>query len=101
MLSRLDAQPKSGRLHLAADAPDLIPVLAAHATYDKSNIETVQDVFTLNNQSVARVGLGYKLKPYLIAYVDYIWTYVETGEGTHIYRPQERIEPKLVFSYNF
>ncbi|HOT96421.1 MAG TPA: hypothetical protein PLG50_08815 [bacterium] len=101
MLSRLDAQPKSGRLHLAADAPDLIPVLAAHATYDKSSIETVQDVFTLNSQSVARLGLGYKIKPYLIAYIDYIWTYVETEEGSHIYRPQERIEPKLVFSYNF
>ncbi|HNW59066.1 MAG TPA: hypothetical protein PKI62_05280 [bacterium] len=101
MLSRLDDQPKSGRLHLAADAPDVVPVLAAHATYDRSEIETVQDVFTLNSHSVARLGLGYKLKPYLIAYVDYIWTYVETKEGSHIYRPQERIEPKLVFSYNF
>jgi hypothetical protein len=101
MLSRLDDQPNSGRLHLAADAPDVIPILAAHATYDKSNIEKVHDVFTLDSQSVARVGLGYKIKPYLIAYVDYIWTYVETESGSHVYRPQERVEPKLVFSYNF
>ena len=101
MLSRLDSAPKSGRLHLAADAPDLIPVLAAHATYDKSNIEKVGDIFTLDSRSVARLGLGYKLKPWLIMYVDYIWTYVETKKGSRIYRPQERIEPKLVFAYNF
>lgn len=101
MLSRLDDQPKSGRMHLAADAPDLVPVLAAHATYDKTNVETVSDVFTLDNSSVARVGLGYKIKPYLIAYVDYIWTFVEMEAGSHSYRPQERVEPKIVFSHNF
>ncbi len=101
MLERLDDQPKSGRMHLSADAPDVIPVLAAHATYDKMAIETVGDVFTLDANSVARLGLGYKIKPYLIAYVDYIWTYVETEAGSRSYRPQERIEPKLVFSYNF
>ena len=101
MLRRLDDQPKSGRMHLAADAPDLVPVLAAHATYDKTNVETVSDVFTLDNSSVARVGLGYKIKPYLIAYVDYIWTFVEMEAGSHSYRPQERVEPKIVFSHNF
>jgi len=101
MMSRLDSQPHSGRLHLAAEAPDLIPVLAAHMTYDKGYIEKLGDLFTLDERSVARLGLGYKLKPYLIAYVDYIWTYAETKEGSHIYRQQQRIEPKLVFSYNF
>ncbi len=100
MLSRLDKEPKSGRMHLSADAPELIPVIAFHATYDKMNLEKVKDVFTLDNNSVARVGLGYKIKPYLIMYVDYIWTYVETEPGSREYKPQERIEPKLQFVYN-
>ena len=99
MFSRLDEQKKSGIMHFAADAPN-IPMVAAHATYDKINIETVEDVFTLDANSVARVGLGYKIKPYLIFYCDYIWTFV-LDEDKNQYKPQERIEPRLVFVYNF
>ena len=101
MFTRLDEQKESGALHLAADAPDAIPTIAFHATYDKIGIEMVEDVFTLDNRSVARVGVGYKIKPYLILYMDYIWTFVETEPGSRIYKPQERIEPKLVFVYQF
>jgi len=101
MFSRLDEQKESGALHLAADAPDAVPAIAAHATYDKIGVETMSDVFTLNNKSVARVGLGYKLKPYLILYVDYSWTFVETEPGSRVFKPQERIEPRLVFAYQF
>ncbi len=101
MFSRLDEQKQSGTLHLAADAPDAVPAIAAHATYDKLEIETIDDVLTLDNRSVARVGLGYKIKPYLILYMDYIWTFVETEPGSRVYQPQERIEPKLVFAYHF
>ena len=99
--SRLDDIDHSGIMHLAADAPDAIPTIAAHATYDKIGIEQPKDVFTLDNQSVARVGLGYKIKPYLTLYMDYIWTFVETEPGSREYKPQERVEPKLVFSYQF
>jgi len=99
MLSRLDDEPNSGRMHLAADAPELIPVIALHATYDKMNINKGKDVFTLDEYSVARVGAGYKIKPYLIMYVDYIWTYVESEPGSKKYQQQERIEPKLQFVY--
>lgn len=99
MFSRLDEQKNSGIMHLAADAPN-IPMVAAHATYDKINIETVEDVFTLDANSVARVGLGYKIKPYLVLYCDYIWSFV-LDEEINRYKPQERIEPRLVFMYNF
>ena len=101
MLGRLDDQPKSGTLHLEADASEALPVVAFHAAYDKIGVETVSDVFTLNNQSVARVGIGYKMTPYLILYADYIWTFVEQPLGSHNYKPQERIEPRLVFMYHF
>jgi hypothetical protein len=101
MFSRLDDAPKSGALHLAADAPDAIPTIAAHATYDKIEVERGKDLFTLDNKSIARVGLGYKIKPYLIFYMDYIWTFVETEPNSKTYKPQERVEPKLVFAYQF
>jgi hypothetical protein len=88
-------------LHLGADAPDAIPTVAAHAIYDKMNIESFGDVFSLDNRSIARLGLGYKIKPYLIMYVDYVWTFSEKTPGSKEYETQKRIEPKLVFSYQF
>ncbi|NOZ55460.1 MAG: hypothetical protein GXO73_01555 [Calditrichaeota bacterium] len=97
---RLDDVKHSGVLHLAADAPDAVPQIAAHATYDKAAIETLEDVLTLDDRSVARVGLGYKIKPYLILYVDYIWNFTY-NERTQRYEPQERIEPRLSFVYRF
>lgn len=101
MFSRLDDYKKSGILHIGADAPDAVPTVAAHAMYDKIGIETLEDVFTLDERSIARVGLGYKIKPYLIMYVDYIWTFTEKPVGSKQFVTQKRIEPKLVFSYQF
>lgn len=101
MYSYLDDVEESGMLHFELDAPDLVPVLAMHATYDKTAIETLKDVFTLDYRSLARVGVGYRINPFLIMYVDYIWTFEETYPGSRVYQPQERIEPKLVLAYKF
>ncbi|MBN1479717.1 hypothetical protein EH223_17550 [candidate division KSB1 bacterium] len=101
MYTFLDNRSESGILHFALDAPDVIPVLAMHATYDKAGINTVGDVFSLDNRSIARVGVGYKINPFLIMYLDYIWTFEETSPGSKEYRPQERFEPKLVLAYKF
>ncbi|RQW04543.1 hypothetical protein EH223_07145 [candidate division KSB1 bacterium] len=101
MFTRLDDRKESGIMHIGADAPDAIPGVAAHAMYDKFGIETLGDAFSIDDRSIARVGLGYKIKPYLIIYMDYIWTYVETEPGSREYKTQERVEPKLVFSYQF
>lgn len=97
----LDNVSESGAMHFELDAPDLVPVLAMHATYDKVGINTIGDVFTLDNHSIARVGVGYKINPFLIMYLDYIWTFEETSPGSNQYQPQERFEPKLVLAYKF
>lgn len=96
----LDARPKSGILHVGADATKLIPSLALHAAYDKMNIANTKDIFTLDNRSIARVGLGYKVKPYLIVYMDYIWSFV-LDKKENVYKPQERIEPRVELRYPF
>ncbi len=101
--SRLDDVDDSGIMHLAVDAPNTIPSIAAHATYDKMGIDQVKDVFTLDNKSVARVGVGYKLNAFLILYVDYIWTFSKEKDqaGNTYFAPQERVEPRIVFSHSF
>jgi hypothetical protein len=101
MYTFLDDIDNSGAMHFELDAPELVPVIAMHATYDKVGIDTMGDVFTLDNQSIARAGVGYKINPFMIMYLDYIWTFEETEPGSNVYQPQERFEPKLVLTYRF
>jgi len=96
----LDQTPNSGILHLAADSGDKIPVLAFQATYDKMGIETINDAFTLDDRSIARIGVGYKVKPYLMLFMDYIHTF-QFDEAKNKYKAQKRISPRVAFVYNF
>ncbi len=96
----LDQTPKSGILHLAANSGDKIPVLAFQANYDKMGIETLNDAFTLDDRSIARIGVGYKVKPYLMLFMDYIHTF-QFDEAKNKYKVQKRISPRIAFVYNF
>ena len=97
---RLDQTPNSGILHIAADSGDRIPLLALQAAYDKMGIETLNDAFTLDDRSIARVGIGYKVKPYLMLFMDYIHSY-QFDEVKNVYKAQKRYSPRIAFVYNF
>ena len=87
-------------MHLEAGLANEIPIFDLQATYDKRGIEKAEDIFTLDRRSIARVGVGYKIKPYLLIYLDYIWTF-EWDETEEQYVPQERFQPRLAFRYRF
>jgi len=97
---RLDDTNRSGILHLAADIPDAIPKIAAQATYDKIGIETLNDAFTLDDRSIARIGVGYKINPYLMFFMDYIYSF-QFNEEKNAYEAQKRFSPRVAFVYNF
>lgn len=97
---RLDGEKNSGIMHLAAETKENVPMIALQATYDKFGIETFNDAFTLNDQSIARLGIGYKVKPYLILFMDYIYTF-QFDEEKGAYKAQERFSPRVAFVYNF
>lgn len=97
---KIDNQENSGILHLGAVLSPSIPFLALEATYDKRGIHDFEDIRTLDYRSVARVGIGYKIKPYLLLYMDYIWNF-EWDENLKQYKPQERFQPRLAFRYHF
>jgi hypothetical protein len=97
---RLDDVANSGVLHLAAEIPDAVPKIAAHAMYDRRGIDNGGDLFKLDDNSVARIGLGYKLTPYMLLYMDYIYTF-KFNEEKNKYEPQERFAPQIAFVYNF
>jgi hypothetical protein len=99
---KVDKFANSGELHFGAGLSKNIPYLAAEASYDKRGIGTFKDIRTLDYRSVARVGLGYKVKPYLLLYLDYIWNFV-WDPAKEQYKPQERFQPRLAlrFPFNF
>ena len=94
----IDGQANSGLLHFGAGLSQDIPLVSFEATYDKIGMDKLKDVFKLDRRAVARVGLGYKIKPYLLLYVDYIWNFV-WDEDKGAYKPQERIQPRLALRY--
>ncbi len=97
---KVDKYGNSGTLHLGAGLSPTIPVLSLEAAYDKRGIGTFKDIRTLDARSVARVGVGYKMKPYLMLYMDYIWNFVWNNER-QAYQPQERIQPRVAFRFPF
>ncbi|OGB60382.1 MAG: hypothetical protein A2Y94_08265 [Caldithrix sp. RBG_13_44_9] len=100
---RLNGVKGSGVLHMEAMAPDLVPKFELKAFYDKRGIETFEDFRTLDNRSLVAVDVGYRLNMFLVLSTVYYWSWVkvEDENGNIIYRPQERIEPRLSFSYRF
>ncbi len=91
---KVDQLGNSGTLHFGAGLSPNIPLITADATYDKRGIGTFRDIRTLDYRSVARVGIGYKVKPYLLLYMDYLWTFV-WDDALGQYKPQERFQPRL------
>ena len=99
---RLNGRKYSGILHLEASAPDLIPNINLRAYYDKSNIESFRDVRTLDINSISTVEISYQLNRFMWLTAIYRWYWIEYVEdGIKMYRPIERFEPRITFSYTF
>ncbi len=101
---KIDDMASSGMLHLAAGLTQNVPFFDIEASYDKRNLAKAKDIFTLDYRSVARVGVGYKIKPYLLLYMDYIWNFywddnANSGQGAYV--PQERVQPRLALRFPF
>ncbi|MCB0299102.1 MAG: hypothetical protein KDE52_03545, partial [Calditrichaeota bacterium] len=69
--------------------------------YDKINVETFKDVRTLDINSVLTADIGYELNNYLLLSVIYRWYWLEEPGNPGVYKPVERVEPRLSFRYNF
>ncbi len=92
----IDGQPNSGRIHLAAMLSKPIARFSARAVYDKTQVKDAGDVFSLDERSILRAGLGYQLNSYFFLFTDYIWTF-EVDDVTGDLKTQRRIEPQLSF----
>lgn len=98
----IDDIDESGILHLEADGSDIMPekISVLNATYDKQGIETLEDAFTLDENSLAAVNVGYNINKYMALTVQYQWSFrwnEEEGKLDTI----EKITPGITFNYNF
>lgn len=101
---RLDKNSKSGILNLrSAIEPEEAPFVL-RAGYDKINIKSEKDLFTLDDRSYLYTEVGYKPVEYLLVSIVYSWTYTPVrGNDDRIiaFEPQKRIEPRVSFIYPF
>jgi len=96
----LNSRKNSGILHLEARSKDLIPNVSLLYAYDKVGIETFKDVRTLDFRSVATAEIGYRTYKFIYVALQYRWNFVY-DEDKGEYKPQERFQPKISFSYTF
>ncbi len=101
---RLDKESKSGQLNLrSAVEPEGVPFVL-RAGYDKINIQSEKDIFTLDDRSYLFTEVGYKPVEYILVSIVYSWTYTPVrGNDDKIisFEPQKRIEPRISFIYPF
>ena len=101
---RLDKESKSGELNLrSAIEPEGAPFVI-RAGYDKINIQSEKDIFTLDDRSYLFTEAGYKPVEYILVSIVYSWTYTPVrGNDDKIisFEPQKRIEPRVSFIYPF
>lgn len=101
---RLDKESKSGQLNLrTAIEPEGAPFVL-RAGYDKINIQSEKDMFTLDDRSYLFTEAGYKPVEYILVSIVYSWTYTPVrGNDDKIisFEPQKRIEPRVSFIYPF
>jgi hypothetical protein len=100
---RLNGVKRSGIIHLEALAPDLVPKFELRAYYDKIGIETFKDFRTLDNRSIVTAEVGYRLNMFLVVSTVYRWYWVKqvNEDGSVEYKPLERVEPRISFSFKF
>lgn len=95
---RLDNDPTSGILHISTEINPADGFFIGRAGYDKINIRSENDIFSLDNRSYLFAEIGYKPVPYMIVSMVYNWTFTpvrDMNDEIIDYSPQKRVEPKI------
>jgi hypothetical protein len=101
---RLDGDNKNGRLHLSAEVDPMGTPMVVRAGYDKTQIATESEIFTLDDRSLLFVEAGYKPYPFMTVSLVYQWTFTPIRGVDDVilgYEPQEKVEPRVSFSMPF
>ncbi len=94
----VDHDPNGGLLHLETRFPNVVPMIAFSAGYDRYGIQTFKDAFKLDKRSLLYAFFGYKPYPFMTVGFNYYWTFIPINGG---YEVQKRIEPRVMFNFSF
>jgi len=83
MPDRLD-ETNPALLRLELDASKLISKVILKGSYIKGGLTTFDDVFMLDGRSQMYVRAAYKILPFLVAGVDYRWSWATNSQGKFI-----------------
>ncbi len=67
---------------LRAQAVDLFDKLTLDGSYIKGDLINLNDAFTLDNRSLAKVRAVYKVNKFIAAGIDYYWTFSKQEDGS-------------------
>ena len=94
----IDHDPNGGLLHLETRFPNLVPMIAFSAGYDKWGVQKGKNIFTLDDHSLLYAFFGYKPYPFMTVGFNYYWTFVPES-GTYVV--QRRVEPRVMVNFDF
>lgn len=86
---------------LSLDIPKLIPRVIVSGRYFRGGITDLSDALALDEKSQATVRVAYKIYPFLVAGVDYRWSFISNNEGNLEISEQVMPYVGLHFPLNF
>lgn len=89
--------PATVRVH--ADLERLGDKVSMHASYIKGDLTTLEDAFTFDERSLAKVRFIYHINKFLAAGVDYFWGFTPTEDGG--YKATKYVSPYFGLSIAF
>lgn len=86
-------------VHLNLDASQLVEKFVLTGTYMKGGITNLSEVFSIDERSLVTVRAAYKIKPWLLAGIDYRWTFTVMEDGG--FEAANQIMPYVGVSFPF
>lgn len=82
-----------------ADIDRLGDKVSMHASYIKGNLSTLEDAFTFDERSLAKVRFIYHMNKFLAVGMDYFWAFTPTADGG--YKATKYVSPYFGLSIAF
>ena len=82
-----------------ADLDRLADKFSFHGSYIKGGLTDLNDTFTFDERSLAKLRVIYHLNKFLATGLDYYWAFTPTGDGS--YKPEKYVSPYFGLSIAF
>ncbi|MCK4349350.1 MAG: hypothetical protein KAX13_00745, partial [Candidatus Krumholzibacteria bacterium] len=89
------------RFVLHADATNVVPVFSAQAYFVKEGLTEDGKIFDFDENTFTIAEVGYKMNRFTTIVMRYEWSYVPDPNNPGKYTTQQRVEPRVMFSFGW